>query len=320
LAKVCAEEEPVRITGDLFPLSGSHPVTDADFLALSCVVAVDGDVNIIENDELESLDGLSALVTIGGDLTIDNNSDLQHVDGLSSLERVGGSLTLGYNTYLNSVRGLSTLRSVAGDLTVNTMSATEASFGDLQTVGGNLTINTGAPTLEFNALEHVDGDLTIEQNSQLQSVELNSLTEVGGDLTFETLYGLEQHGMPSLQRVVGGLDLGSASINEIQGFDSLSQIGSFYVHATNFTSLVFPTLEKVDNDVIITDNLYLPTSEAEAFVDGLESVGGPRPRFSVLPRTSRISNIAFRPSHGGRQSSHLGSRQRNGTLYLRNRW
>jgi len=64
---------------------------------LSGIKAVEGNVIIVNNPELNDLDGLRTLVSVGGSLIIENNQRLTALDGLSSLKSVGGDLIIKRN-------------------------------------------------------------------------------------------------------------------------------------------------------------------------------------------------------------------------------
>jgi len=93
-----------------------HLTTDVEDLPLDCLREVRGDLRIVLNDALASLDGLSNVTSIGGDLGIDGNDALASLDGLSSLTSVRGYVEISRNGALTSLDGLSSLTSVGSNL------------------------------------------------------------------------------------------------------------------------------------------------------------------------------------------------------------
>src|SRR5690606_19494588 len=81
---------------------------------LSLLTSVGGDLKLINNDDLETLDGLGALTSVGGELSIEGHSSLRSVDGLTLLTTVGGSLNVGSNAVLIDLDGFMSLREIGG--------------------------------------------------------------------------------------------------------------------------------------------------------------------------------------------------------------
>jgi Putative metal-binding motif len=77
--------------------------TWTDIGQLSCLCAVDGDLEINSNHALTSLSGLENLRTLPGALVISGNDLLVDVTALSGLTGIGGDLTVTNNTALTDV-------------------------------------------------------------------------------------------------------------------------------------------------------------------------------------------------------------------------
>lgn len=173
-----------RLVGDL-DLDAMQP---DDVAALSCLVAVSGDVHV-ENDTLVDLVGLEQLQHIGGDLRIDNSDALVSIAALGALTSVGGDVSIDTNASLGSLAGLQSLRSVGGDLTVSHDYALQglAGLDALSTVGGSLGVrlNPLIPSLQgLGALSRVGGDLEVSYNAYLDSLSgAEALYAVGGGVT-----------------------------------------------------------------------------------------------------------------------------------------
>ncbi len=87
--------------------------------------------------------GLGCLRWVKRDLTIVNNPNLQTLDGLTSLQKVGsrlgGAMTISENRMLKNLEGLASLQYIGGDFAVDL----NKSLGGLGGLGGLVTIRGG---------------------------------------------------------------------------------------------------------------------------------------------------------------------------------
>ncbi len=272
LRDVCADDLPVCVAGNVFEAEEPSRVSDADLAALGCVVAVDGDVNLIQNEDLGTLDGLAGLVTVGGSVTVQSNPSLENLLGLSSLRTIGGDLTLTSNSNLDELEpgSMAALETVGGSVRLY---RSYADFPALTTIRGDLDYHESGTTLGFNALTRIEGSLLVIGDSYLHFIELNALTEVGADLVLDSNYSIWEHGMPGLQTVGGRFELSGEPMDGVPGLGSLSRVGSLSITYLECADIELPGLETVDSDVYIAYNRFLAPETAEAFVDRL-SVGG----------------------------------------------
>lgn len=137
---------------------------------------MNGDVRIIDNDNLETAAGLGGARIVTGDLTIRGNASMT-APALHELEAVGGSVLIEGNPAMRYVT-LSALRSIGGDLSVRGTAMTAWSgLENLAWVGGTAQISHN-PELEsvvLPALRGVSGTFSISENSVLREVSLDAL-------------------------------------------------------------------------------------------------------------------------------------------------
>ena len=104
------------IAGDLV----IHEAEDIiDLSALAGLSRVGGDLMILRNDSLLTLNGFQDLTVVIGSLTVGFNPRLTDLDSLLSLRRVGVGLNLLSNPSLTSIKGLGALDHVGGSVEIS---------------------------------------------------------------------------------------------------------------------------------------------------------------------------------------------------------
>jgi hypothetical protein len=89
------------------------PITEAQLLTVfGNLKQITGNLDIVSNTNLGSIEGLRNLTSVGGYLNISGNPNLSNVEGLRSLTDIGGFMSIGKNAKLNSVVGLRNLQSI----------------------------------------------------------------------------------------------------------------------------------------------------------------------------------------------------------------
>lgn len=255
MGNFCDEYSGVR--GDL--VIAWTDVRDLD--ALSCLCAVEGDLELYINGELESVEGLSSLEEIGGDLHIAGNSALPSLVGLDGVRVVPGELGVYSNWALTDLDGLNGVEAIGEGLFLS-----DNGLLDLHGLEG---------------LEHIEGYLYVGYHAWLYDLSgLDSLGEVGGDLTLrynERLYDLR--GADQLERVGSLAIYGNPRFDAVEGLWSLRHIGGDALLESNsrvsrLTDL--RNIERVDGDLSILHNSSLSWDEVERLLESLDedSVGG----------------------------------------------
>jgi hypothetical protein len=202
-------------------IRGNYALTEIDGLAGVTAVAEEAptvdpedpipDIEITDNDELESLDGLAGLTAIGflhiedndaltdlsglenltgaGTLAIMDNAHLDNLEGLASLTLVE-HLVVSENSFLPSLDGLDNLESAGNvKLAYNHFLADLSALSQLTEITGWLMI-AGAYNLESLAgLENLaiaaDGIALCQNTSLVDISALYGLEEIGGSLGFK---------------------------------------------------------------------------------------------------------------------------------------
>ena len=84
--------QPVRITGDVYL---TEMASIADLSTLSCVVRIDGDLDLYNNPDLTSLAGLENLEHIGGSRLLNLHPVLSDADAWALVDAVGEANIVG---------------------------------------------------------------------------------------------------------------------------------------------------------------------------------------------------------------------------------
>lgn len=126
-----------------------------------------GEIELDNNDALQSLDGLAGLETVHGLFAVSSNDSLEDLSGLSNLEYVG-ALSINRNQSLTDLHGLENLKSVG-----------YLGFGS----------NPSLRSLqELEQLRCVSGDVHFRNNAALAQEEIDGLLErieVGGEVRID---------------------------------------------------------------------------------------------------------------------------------------
>ena len=176
-----------QVLGDVI-IEESAAGTITNLNGLSQLLAIDGDLKILDNTSLSSLNGLSNVTSVGGDMNIYQNDVLTNFTGLNGLTTIGGFLWVRENSDLVNLAGLENLNAIGGSATIQNNSSLTGLKGldNLSTIGGDLLIenNSSLDSLSgLSSLTIIEGDLDIYNNSSLKSLEvLYNLDSINGQL------------------------------------------------------------------------------------------------------------------------------------------
>ena len=168
-----------------FPAAGNPLLTSLP--TFPKLTRIDGSLNVIENDALETLSGFAALDRIGGNLFIVDNAVLATVSGFDVLATITGDLDIGFpgsegvvavgNPLLTSLPTFPKLTRIDGSLNVVDNDALDDLFRFCRysiPLGASLLIrnNTSLTTFSgFGGISIVSGDpLFIQSNAKLTSI------------------------------------------------------------------------------------------------------------------------------------------------------
>jgi len=209
-------------------IDGETNTTITSLSGLSVLTAINGKIDIRQNDALVSLTGLEGLTTFGEQIVkIENNDGLIDLTGLNNLTSINGTFQVRYNKALTSLAGLEKLTSIEKlVLGSNDVLENINALANLTTIETNLSLNSNASLINLSGLENlnsVGGVIEIWYNNSLTSIAaLSQLTSIGshlyltGNSSLTSLDGL--HNITS----IGGI----FKINSNDGLTNLSPLAN----------------------------------------------------------------------------------------------
>jgi hypothetical protein len=256
--------------------------------ALLRVESVGGTITI-ERTGFREIAGFQETQSVGGSVVIRENDSLEAITGFFELAEVGSRIEIADNPALTTFVALASLVSVgttaeypdAGVFLVDLPSLVELdTFGALADVDALEIIDCDALTqlrgFDDGQLRGLTGGLRILGNDLLGRIDaLDALSSTGA---FEII------GNPALTTVLlpdltktDDFTLAGNGLANLDGFGPIEVVeGDLSIDANmDLTSVDgFSTLQSVSGSVYVTDNPELPTEQAEAFANGIPSVGG----------------------------------------------
>lgn len=172
-AGLSAMAEVRHVMGDLEVVG----VAAADLDSLGCLVEVDGDLTLRENEALETLSGAGSLEAVGGTISVLGNPRLRSLSGFEALREAGAGIRLMDNAELSSVEmpsleRIGTFGLVLGDCVSLSSSEPAEAWGD----------NASLESLDgLEALVSVSGVFIAGQTSLRSLAGLRELAERGAD-------------------------------------------------------------------------------------------------------------------------------------------
>ncbi|MGI9285987.1 MAG: hypothetical protein ACR2P1_11410 [Pseudomonadales bacterium] len=243
-----AQNPFTRLVGHL-EISGA----DIDNLdALICLERVEGLVEIHDNPQLQSADGLRHVRSVAGDLILYSNAALQ-IAGFADLTSVGGGLQYFDNPSLESLVDLANLEH-ATFLSFYSLESLSAitEFERLGELPGGLYIgsNRNLEKVRFSALEGVGFHLIIDNHEKLKEIDMGALRHVDSNGTLMIHFNpyLEQLNLDSLQKIEGGL---------------------IYTQNASLERLLLESVLEIGENVVIEHNKYLK----EVNLSGIQQAG-----------------------------------------------
>lgn len=265
-----------RISGNLQVINNSTLLSMEGWDNLSYI---GGDLEINTTWNLINLEGLEQLDSIGGKLNVVNNFDLENLNGLESLTTVGGAFSLESNRLLNSISDLSGLTKIGGEVYIvdnNELISTDG-LQNLEEVLGSFTV-AGNDLLEaivaMSNLTRISGSLLININEELTNIDgLAAVTEVLGNFVLvnnDKLVVTPSNG--SLAQIMGNLLIKDNNVlTDINVLSNLNEVGGITVEIDrnfNLTSLM-----PLSNMVFQNGNLKISGNSSLMNLSGLENIG-----------------------------------------------
>ena len=145
-------------------------------------------LDIIQNDELQSIEMLEDLNLVNENFNISSNNKLVELNGFNSIIEVIGRITFFSNDLLEKIIGLKSIVKIGLGLELqnNPMLFDLSGFNNLAFLGSGLILNNTAivKLVDFESLNVIDGALIISNNDKLLTIEgLSSLEEIGFSLS-----------------------------------------------------------------------------------------------------------------------------------------
>lgn len=147
---------------------------------------------------------------------------------------------------------------IGGDTKIENQSDAEG-LASCSTVKGDISVSSDfSGSLSLSGVEKIDGDLTINNATQLTSFSADSVSEITGTFKLASLTTLSNLAFPKLDSV-GSLDLKVLPALESLSFDTgVTTAGDVYIYDTKLGSLDGISLETV-GAFDIENNRYLKT-------------------------------------------------------------
>ena len=246
-----------------------------------------GQIEVMSNASLQSLEGLSPLAMVGAELTVGYNASLESLEGLEEVTQARGLLFWG-NSALRSIRALSNLETV--DDFMLTGSPKLESLDGLQSLKSTQWLQLGQNALltDLTALDHPISIrwLLLHDNRKLTSLvglgqvsdlnmvrlegnALTSMAPLGGWTTFEDIYlaesSLSDLSPLSLLTTVQTLSLDDVSPELLEDLAALRRVENTLTLTGKMSSLTPLGSLKVARHLVIEDT---PLTT----LDGLQNV------------------------------------------------
>jgi len=209
-----------------------------NFEGLEQITAIEGTIICDNCTGFENFEGLNNLETVGGIEFI--GGDEFEFSGLESLDTVTGSMNF-FLADFNDFSGLGGVPVVQGDVIIDECTLYGFGYITLSFIGGSFILqnNSGLSNTQLIGLEQVEGDLIIQNNTELFLADgFFTLTEVGGDLKLINNPGLLGFAIPWNLPAVGGDIL----IEQMSGLSNLNFLGN---------------LAEIDGSISLFDNSSL---------------------------------------------------------------
>ncbi|MCP4677165.1 MAG: hypothetical protein GY854_16950 [Deltaproteobacteria bacterium] len=157
---ICSDDDDVIKYYDNFIISRNNAIVDLS--GLENITFIDGNVKIVMNENLTSLDGVENLHGISHAAHLYRNEQLSDLSGLKKISWVGEEFQIIDSPLLTSLSGLEMLKSIGGNC---------EGVGLLYACKGLTIQNSGLANLEgLDSLNILDGRLTLLDNNLLESL------------------------------------------------------------------------------------------------------------------------------------------------------
>ncbi len=203
------------------------------------IIRIGGDLKVVYNYYLTSLEGLSNLAYIGGDLKL-YQGNVSSLSGLHHLDTIGGTFELMDYNLINDLSGLNDLTYIGGGLHLLSISRLKSLNGlqSLAYLGGTAEFRYDYGLQSFEGLEGVTsipGDLIVSDcDSLLNMTGLENVTSIQGTMFiysnkhFKNFSGLER-----LTSVNNLIISSNRELTDLEGLNNLSSVNGMLIISDN---------------------------------------------------------------------------------------
>lgn len=287
-----------KIVGDLRIGKSFHSTEDPiiDLTPLSSISSVDGGLELIENNELTSLEGLNSNISINANLSIYNNSKLTDFKGLRNLEYISHGIAIQGNHSLVSLEGLEKIKLSNENLVIsdNTNLVSLKGLGGLEYISFLFIYNN--PVLEN--LYEIKNIQTLKGMSIFQNEKLSGYFKEGSLPGGIVNVSLENNsGIINLKGLMAHNSEVSGSIY-IKGNKNLQSLDGLYPSDTLSFSIEVEDNEKLvdikalESIVVVKRNLWIINNDQLQSLEGLENVLSAGFDYNIPGATKRTLDIS----------------------------
>jgi len=252
LDDACATSCTLHVLGSLRVTSDRTELPD-----LSCITAVDGDLEVADLPSLTSLHGLESLQEVGGSATIHDLPSLTSFDGLSGLHSIRDNLTI-VRVAGTSSAGFVSLTRLNGELDIEATALTDLDGFAALTGAAQITIRDNPQLRSIQGLANASiGVVDIERNDVLES--LAGLEEVRTAAPIKVVDNPSLTALttfPLLSRATGLTLQGSPALRSLAGLEALTSVNG----DVTLTGLGITSLSGLDNVLTVEGRSPSPTS------------------------------------------------------------
>lgn len=259
------------------------PSDITDLSPLQNLTIITAALDIENNPNLVTLNGLHHLTSTAGGIILKNNNSLNDISAVSSISGFVGTITITNNPILPSLHGLQSVTSVnALDLQFNDALLTLDGLANLTHINTALVLKFNPVLADFNGIANVDlsslaDKIDINGNDSMTNIDfLASLIPIStAKITLENCFGLTNiDGLSGVQQIGGNLSItGNSSLQNVDGLSNLNTVGGTFFF-NNMASLQnidgLSSLQSVNGDLTLN---ALPISNLNG-LSNLQSIGG----------------------------------------------
>jgi hypothetical protein len=243
---------------DGFIAIGAPGPTDiVNISGLSNIEKITGNLNIFNNTQLKSLQGLQNIVSLTN-LAVNGNDELLNLIGLDALQIANGFVYIELNHNLESLDGLENLKYIKAGLKL------ENGY-----YGGSLPTNASLKKVNLPSLVFIGGDCDFTNQEKLELVELPQLDSIKGEFDLQGILLKSFNGLNNLKYIGANADISKTGATDFEGFTNLNRIdGIFNIYNNDYIT----SLKGLDSLHTIRKTLYINSNKSLTTLEGLKSL------------------------------------------------